>query len=249
MNESVKPLTSEEVIDFSDKLIKLLTGIYNSAPYDSEFGEPFYEDDFIEQNLLKPYRSKMVPFIKTRLKLYFAKEEHDQKLLFQKLKITEPVLTYEEYQDYITRMYSLLKWVKEHYYLKPVEAPQQTIEEAKVLIDEAQELESQGFKSRSKEYTRARQILMFHFLLKLAGMTRLNASARKFAQFAHFLFRYPTDNIDGSEIYKLIKQAPYVKEGKALIKELEFVKKQFELIECTEGVDLVQKEIDSLTRR
>jgi hypothetical protein len=53
LNESVKPLTSEEIIDFTDKLIRFLRGIFNSAAFDSEFGEVFYEDDFIEDNLLK----------------------------------------------------------------------------------------------------------------------------------------------------------------------------------------------------
>ncbi|MGV2481498.1 UNVERIFIED_CONTAM: hypothetical protein IGO34_32380, partial [Salmonella enterica subsp. enterica serovar Weltevreden] len=66
---------------------------------------------------------------------------------------------------------------------------------------------------------------------------------------AHALFAYPIDNIDNSAIYKLIKKAPYLKQDKrAMLKDLEFVKNQFDIIGSVEGVELVQKEIDSLKR-
>jgi hypothetical protein len=252
LNECAKPLTQEENINFMGILIEYLKGVYNFEPSSAEYnyeGYPFDEDEFIEIHLLKPYRHKMVPFIKTRLRYYFAKDEHIKTMLFQKLNLNETTLNDDEYQMYIMRIYLILRKIKENLYLKPIETMSENSSEAQTLIESPDELIRQGFKSKSKEYTRIRQMLLFYFVLKLMGLSRLDTSARKYAQFAHFLFYYPTDNIDGSEVYKMLKQAPYVKENKPLLKELDFVKKQFELIDCEEGIKLVQKEIDLIHRK
>jgi hypothetical protein len=252
LNECAKPLTHEETITFMGILIEYLKGVYNFEPSSTEYnyeGNPFDEDEFIEIHLLKPYRHKMVPFIKTSLRYYFAKDEHYKIMLFQKLGLNETTLNDDEYQMYILRIYLILRKIKENLYLKPLETISENSSEAQTLIESPDELIRQGFKSKSKEYTRIRQMLLFYFVLKLMGLSRLDTSARKYAQFAHFLFYYPTDNIDGSEVYKMLKQAPYVKENKSLLKELDFVKKQFELIDCEEGIKLVQKEIDLIHRR
>lgn len=253
---SAKPFSQEESIKFIGILIDYLKGVFNHEPAMPEYdydGNPFDEDEFIETNLLEPYREKMIPFVKTSLRYYFAKDEFNQSLLFQKLHTTETPLNEEEYQQYILRVYVILRNIKQNLYLRPIENTQESITdntlEAQKLIDSPDELNRQGFKSKSKEYTRIRQMLLFYFILKLMGMSRLDSSARKYAQFAHVLFYYPTNNIDGSEVYKMLKQAPYLKEKKSLLKELEFVKHQFELIDSAEGIALVQKEIDLIYRK
>lgn len=256
LSTSVRPFSQEESIKYIGILIDYLKGIFNHEPaapeYDYE-GNPFDEDEFIEKNLLEPYREKMIPFVKTSLRYYFSKDEFNQSLLFQKLRLGDETLNEEEYQQYILRLYVILRNIKQNLYLRPIENTQDNTTnnsvEAQKLIDSPDELKRQGFKSKSKEYTRIRQMLLFYFLLKLTGMTRLDSSARKYAQFAHVLFYYPTNNIDGSEVYKMIKQAPYLKEKKSLLKDLEFIKQQFELIESKEGIALVQKEIDLIYRK
>lgn len=86
-------------------------------------------------------------------------------------------------------------------------------------------------------------------MLKFLGNSKLDNSARKYAQFAHVLFAWPMDNIDNSGIYKMLKKAPYLKkDDKAMLKDLEFIMKQFELIDSPPGVALVQKEIDFIKR-
>jgi hypothetical protein len=252
LSESAKPLTQEETINFIGILIEYLKGVYNYEEAMPEYnydGSPFDEDEFIETHLLKPYREKMVPFIKTSLRYYFAKDEIHQALLFQKLHISDSLVNEEEYQEYILRIYLSLRKIKENLYLRPIQKIDHDQNDVQKLIDNPEEMIRQGFKSKSKEYTRIRQILLFYFMLKLMGMSRLDTSARKYAQFAHFLFYYPNDNIDSSEVYKMLKKAPYLKGNKPLLKELEFVKHQFELIECEEGVKQVQKEIDSINRK
>lgn len=255
LGTSAKPFGQEEAIQFIGILIEYLKGVFNHEPAAPEYnydGNPFDEDEFIEINLLEPYREKMIPFVKTSLRYYFAKDEFNQSVLFKKLHLSEELLTEEEYQQYILRLYVILRNIKQNLYLRPIENTKENIPdtvEAQKLIDNPDELSKQGFKAKSKEYTRIRQMLLFYFMLKLMGMSRLDTSARKYAQFAHFLFYYPTNNIDGSEVYKMLKQAPYLKEKKALLKDLEFVKQQFELIDSSEGIALVQKEIDLIYRK
>lgn len=252
LNLSAKPFTQEEIINVIQVLTEYLKGVYNDEPSAPEYnyeGNPFDSEAFIEQNLLQLYREKMIPFVKTSLKYYFAKDDYTKTLLFQKLKIDEPVLNDEEYQSYIINIYSLLQKIKQNLYLRPIEAISIAKEEVQQLLDDEQELNNHGFKSRSTEYTRSRQVLLYYFVLKLMGMTKLDNSSRKYAQFAHVLFAYPIDNIDNSAVYKLLKKAPYLKKGhKELLKDYEFVKSQFELIGSIEGVALVQKEINLIVK-
>jgi len=249
---SAKPLDREETITFIGVLIEYLKGVYNHEPSVPDFnysGSPFDEDEFMETHLLKPYRQKMVPFVKTSLKYYFSKDEYGKAQLFNKLKITEPILNSEEYQEYILRMYVLLQKIKENLYLKPLEETNENLGEVQKLLDNPDELINQGFKSKSTEYTRSRQILLFYYVLKVMGLTKQDNSSRKYAQFAHVLFAWPTDNIDNSGVYKMLKKAPYLKkDDKANLKDLEFIRDQFKLIDSAEGVAFVQKEIDSIKR-
>lgn len=252
LNESGTLLSNDEGILFAGALIEYLRGVYNYAPSIPEYnieGYEFDEDEFIDENLLKPFRHKMVPFIKTRLKLYFAKDDYNKMLLFQKLNINEPVLDEKEYEEYIIRVYLILRKLKDNLYLKPSAETKDNVAEAQKLLDNPLEMEKQGFKSKSTEYTRPRQVLLYYFVLKLMGMTKMDLSSRKYAKFAHVLFAWPIDSIDNSSVYKLLKKAPYLKkDDKAMLKDLEFVKEQFKLIESEEGVSLVQKEIDSVKR-
>lgn len=252
LNLSAKPFTQEETIKLMQVLMEYLKGIYNDEPSMPEYnydGNPFDSETFIEQQLLQPYREKMIPFVKTSLKYYFAKDDHTKMLLFKKLKIAEPVLNEEEYQSYSINLYSVLQHIKQNLYLKPIEAIKVAKEEVQQLLDSEQEVNNHSFKSRSTEYTRSRQVLLYYFVLKLMGMTKLDNSSRKYAQFAHVLFAYPIDNIDNSAVYKLFKKAPYLKKDhKELLKDYDFIKSQFELIGSSEGVTLVQKEIELLKR-
>lgn len=247
LKESILPFTHEETINIVQVLTQYLKGVYQDEPAIPEYyyeGNPFDGETFIEEQLLKPYRQKMVPFVKTQLKCYFGKDDYTKGLLFQKLSIQDAVLSDEEYQDYIFRIYTILQKVKESLYLMPVEKtfiPPVDIP----LLDSAEDPESHGFKSKSPEYTRSRQVLLFYFVLKLMGVTKLDNSSRKLAQFAHALFAYPIDNIDNSAIYKLIKKAPYLKQDKrAMLKDLEFVRNQLEILGSLEGIEIVNREID-----
>lgn len=246
LSQSAKPLTQEQTINFVTVLISYLKESVNDENSGQDYDEaiPFDSDTFIELNLLKPYREKMIPFVKTGLKYYFARDEYNQSILFKKLAINEPLLNEDEYQTFVIRLYQLMQTIKQNIYLRPVETVLPT-SDLQPVHETEQYWSTHGFKSRSTEYSRTRQILLYYFVLKVMGITKLDNSSRKLAQFAHVLFAYPIDNIDNSAIYKLLKKAPYLKEDhQAMLNDLEFVKSQFELIGCAEGVALVQKEID-----
>ena len=99
---STKPLTdSNDLIYFIEKLIEFGKGIQNIVPPNDYFEQVDFDgDDFIRQNLLKKFRNKMTPFLKSNLKNYFNKEDAAKDELFKTLKIEEPLLTYDE-QDYL----------------------------------------------------------------------------------------------------------------------------------------------------
>jgi len=252
LSASAKPLSQEEVINFIGVLTEYLKGVYNHEDAALEYnyeGNPFDEDEFIETYLLKPYRDKMVPFVKTPLRYYFAKDEFKKAQLFQKLQINEAPLNEEEYQEYIIRIFSVLNKIKENLYLRPIEKTNENPAEAQQLIANPDELEKQGFKTKNKDYTRSRQILLYYFVLKLMGVTRSDTESMRHAEFGHVLFYWPVEVIKNNDLYKKLCRAPYIHESqKENLKDLEYVKRQFEKLEHAQGIALVQKEIDSLKR-
>ncbi len=244
---SIEPLEHEEKIHFMELLSEYLKGIYNPAILQSHDNKPFDTDYFLESKILKPYREKMTAFVKSGLRYYMTNDEFSKTMLFVKLNIKEPVLSNKEQFTFANCIYLILRYTKESLYLKPVGHTILKEQDILKLIDGKEPTEQHSFKSKSTEYTRSRQVLLYYFVLKLMGMTKLNNSSRKYAQFAHVLFAYPIDNIDNSAVYKLLKKAPYLKKDrKELLKDYEFVKSQFELIGSVEGIALVQKEIEMI---
>lgn len=253
LSASSKTLNHEETINFIGILIEYLKGVYNHEPAVPEFnydGTPFDEDEFIETNLLKPYRDKMIPFVKTSLRYYFARDEFNQIQLFRKLQITDDRLEEEEYQEYILRVFLLLRKIKENLYLKPIETTQETPLETQKLIESPEEMEKQGFKVKNKEYTRSRQILLYYFVLKLMGVSRFDTNLISLAELGHVLFYWPVEVVKNNDLYKKLCKAPLIHSSdKENLKDLEYVKRQFQNIDHAKGIELVQAEINSLKRK
>ena len=239
LKESIQPFTEvNDLTYFAETLKEYNTSIYNTIPENDYFEAVYFdEEEFIRIKLLSKYRDKMIPFIKTSLKHYFAKDEFNQIQLFQKLKITEPILNDSEFDIYISCIHNfIIKWL-ERLYLLPINTKTEGAKELPKLLEQSEQ------KTKSNEYTRSRQLLLFYYLTQVAGINRNTVSVRNLAQFAHYLFNYPNDNIDNSEVYKQLKKAPEIKVEAYLLKDLEFVKKQFELLEHTEAISLIDKQI------
>lgn len=240
---SLKPFTHEEQITFLELILDLLKNLYDK---DKE-GSSFDADRFLGDKMFRVFREKMTAFVNQGLQYYFMPDDFSKTLLFAKLEIKDSILNEQEQFYFAQRIYLVAKYTTEQLYLKPAASINLNKQDITKLIETDLDTDKQPFKSRSPEYTRSRQVLLYYFILKLIGITKLENSSRKLAQFAHALFAYPIDNIDNSAIYKLLKQAPHLrKEKKSMLSDLEFVKHQFELIGLQQGVNLVEKEINGL---
>ncbi|MBA2611194.1 MAG: hypothetical protein H0U95_04430 [Bacteroidetes bacterium] len=250
INESLKPLDHvEDQIYFIETLRGYIAGIFS---YDEnlELWEEvkFDRGEFIRSKLLTKYRDKMVPFIRTNLINYFNDDEYSKTLLFQKLKINEPFFDLMDFDHFVT--FVLEKTLTTHLD-KLLLLPPNTSKESAVIKPEPTEIpEGNQSKIKNPEFNRKRQALMYYFVLKIMGIqTRKDdVSLAALTRFGHALFNWPYSNIDNAPLYKVIKDLPYVKPDKLLLIDLEFVKKQFADIKHAEGINLVQKEIDSINK-
>jgi len=98
LSVSVKPFSQEESITYIGILIDYLKGVFNHEPAMPEYdydGNLFDEDEFIEKNLLEPFREKMIPFVKTSLKYYFATDAAKELDKIEKVMQENPTMTIE----------------------------------------------------------------------------------------------------------------------------------------------------------
>lgn len=253
LSESAKPFTVvNEKIEYMGTLNELLWGNYDyEAPIPEYYyeGNPFDSDEFIETRLLAKYRDKMLPFVKLSLKNYFSNDEFSQYQLFKKLQITDEPFNEEEYREFVIRVHFILKSIKENLYLIPAEKVQENGQELFQLTESSEEQAKQGLKFKNREFTRSRQILLYYFVLKLMGITRLDTYSTRLAEFGHVLFYWPVEVVKNHDLYKKLCNAPLIhKSDTENLKDLEYVKRQFENIDHAQGVALVQKEINSLKR-
>lgn len=244
LKESLTPFKNvDDLIYLAETLKDYLLGIYNTRPPSDLFDEIYFdEDEFFRNKLLRKFRDKMQPFVTLSVRDYFVKDEHSQRRLLDKLQMEDPVLTDSEYDFYINCVHNFItNWLEKLYLLAPDTFTEST--ELPTLTEQTEQ------KSKHPDYSRSRQLLLFYFITQSMGIDRGTTSFRNLAQFAHYLFNYPNSNIDNSEVYKQLKKAPYIKENSYLLKDLVFVKNQFEAIGYSAGIDLVVKEINSIKKK
>ncbi|MBA2611911.1 MAG: hypothetical protein H0U95_08075 [Bacteroidetes bacterium] len=248
-NESIKPLSDiNDQIYFVETLREYITGIFSVvAPNEYFETVDFDREEFIRKKLLAKFRDKMVSFVRTNLINYFNDDEYSKTLLFQKLKISEPIFDELDFEHYTNGVYKVLSIYLDKLLLLPPHNAN-TDKDAKTELPKTLE-ETEG-KIKNPEFTRKRQALMYYFVLKIMGIqTRKDdVSLAALTRFGHALFNWPYSNIDNAPLYKVIKDLPYIKPDKLLLADLEFVKRQFADIKHADGIAFVQKEIDSINK-
>lgn len=252
LSESSKLLSgSNETIYFIDTLTEYLRGIYNRIPPNEYFDTvDFDEEDFLHEKLYLKFREKMVPFVKCSLQHYFAKDEFNQAQLFKKLKLESEIFTYVEYEDYIVRLFSVLRIIRRNLALQPEAINTEQTDIKTAIESSSEESQTENINPRSKEFTRSRQVLLYYFVLKSMGINpRYDTSLASLTRFAHALSGWAYTNADNAPLSSFIKKMPYMKRDKELLKDLEWCKIQFEDIGHTEGIALIQKEIDSIKKK
>lgn len=91
----------------------------------------------------------------------------------------------------------------------------------------------------------SQQVLWAYFFFRLMGLKlRVNTDASTLTRFLHILNNIPTKDYKKSYYYTLSTRAPYIKEDKNLLKDLETVRLHF--IQCKLPVEDIEKEIFTL---
>lgn len=248
LNLSVKPLTEiSELIYFIETLREYIEGVLSECPPSDVYeGFDFDRSEFVRNKLLKKLRDKTKGLLDTNFLDYLDPEVKVKTRLFEKLKITEPILTEYEFDRYINIIDKyFIQWLGRALLL-----PENTKIGDNIKPQEIQQAneEPEG-KIKNPEFTRKRQALLFYFLLKLIGIdARQGGSMAAVTRFGHVLFNWPYTNISNAGLYDIVKDLPYVKADKLLLIDLEFVKRQFIDIKHADGINLVQKEIDSINK-
>lgn len=249
--ETLKPfLTVEEKVDYLETLITYLQGVYwheEAIPQLGIEGNVFDSSTFIRKNVFLKYKDKAKPFVDTHLRFYLEKEPNLRSHLFKLLQINEPILDEIEFEQYNDSIYSLLHNLIEKICTQSFESAKKQTEEDVKNIKQANKESTTTFKATNSEYTRPRQALMLHYLFEAMGLNKDILSRRKLAEFAHALVCWPIDKIDNSGLYKMLKEAPLLKDNdENMLKDLKFIKAQFELVNIPGTIELVEKEIRSI---
>lgn len=240
--ESLKPFNNiEEKVEYLETLEILLQNTANSE------GDPFNTTEFIRKNILLKYKHKAKSFLDLNLRFYFEKEESLRELLFGILKIDEEIFNQEELNEYFTSLGFNLNNVIAKICTQEIEAAKADTDKEIKSLPETNAGIINAYKASNGEYTRIRQALMLHFWFEAIGLDKDHLKRRKLAEFGHAFFLWPIDDIDNSGLYKMLRQAPLIKENdKSMLKDLEFVKAQFQLVNIPAAVELIEKQIKSI---
>lgn len=236
LNKTLKPFEKvSEKADYLEALIDYISGVYHhedAIPHLGWEGNPFDSDGFVRKNILARFKSKVKPFLETRLQLFLEKKTEYRQQLFQMLKLNEPILNDQEFETYIRSVNELL---------------QNLIEKVWIETSSDDEASSSDEIAGTNGYSRSRQVLMLHYLLEITKLGRNTNSLSKVTEFAHALLNIPTKNFNTSALQKMFKTAPILKVNEInMVQDLEFVKTKFMLLGSSQAVELIQTQINKI---
>lgn len=239
LSRSINPLsTTEDKAYFCENFKELAIALYNDQQFDNE--------EFLLNRIYSKFKTKSVPFTKSNLMIYIQTDEYHQTLLFQKLNLKDSeFLNQEELQELFIHYLNTLTVIPKHLFLNEKSTKPQTDElgdraTQESLLDEVKE----QLKSKMPNFNRARQTLTFYYLLKGNTVHKETHSVAAMARFIHNTLGIPYNNIDNSEFYDKLKTAPLFKKEALLLKDLEYVKEQFQSIECPGLARMVEEDIN-----
>ncbi|HWY11698.1 MAG TPA: hypothetical protein VN026_10255 [Bacteroidia bacterium] len=251
VKECARPLSNtDDRIYFIKTLMEYIQRLYgNDTNSEYVHREPFDERSFIDERLMARFRDKMIPFVKTSLKRYFQRDEFYQIQLFQKLKINEPILSEDEFEELSLRMFLVLDSISTHLYLHPtttdIDIKDNEIKELSEFKSE--QLEGAGFNLKAKWGGRKQQAILTLYVLNVLGITYKNCNVADMTRFSFALSGLELKGkIGDAHLYALFYQLKHMEFSEKDLPALEFVKSQFEIIKCDAGVELVEKEIARL---
>lgn len=243
LSKSINPLSNiEDKAYFCENFKELAIELYNDSQFD--------EEKFLLDRIYSKFKTKSVPFTKSNLLLYIQTDEYHQILLFEKLGLKEnTLLNQDEMQELVIHYLNALNVVPKHLYLNDKEGEIKTdsVEDKATqekLLNEVKE----RLKPKIPNFNRARQTLIFYYLLKGNKVHKETHNLAAIARFLHHTLNIPYNKIDNSEFYEKLKSAPIFKKETLLLKDLEYVKEQFQTIECPELTRMVEEDISAVQK-
>lgn len=245
-NEFVKccqPLSIDEQIHFTDTILTILPLIYQD-----ETNQQIWID--IEYELYKKYRNKMRYFATSGFINLFFKSSDQTLFFFKNMNNTDPY-SQEEYDDFFIETFTMLEKIKTHLYIADQDGAglakinEETEEKEKLLSAPLPEGKHKMFDSRPQ------QVLLMYYISKGLGIKeKIETPVTNIAMFYHGLLGWEYKDINNSQIYKLLKKAPYIKTNKKLLyNDLLWVKDQIKLLGLVSVLELIDKELKELERQ
>lgn len=204
----------------------------------------------LEDELLRKYRKTFKPYLVQQFFKYFwfdevllEKEIYSQEG-FYNLEPEWRRLLVEEIADFVEQCRDFLHSARVFIYLQlePETAGAEQINLAVSATSEQPEPD--------KEFTKARQLLTIHYLLK-AGWEiepRNSHPISAIVRLAHLLTGAKFTNLQNSDLYKKYMQMPHYKTGEQLIADLKFIRPYFDELHIEKAVQLIDAEIQQAVK-
>ena len=232
-----------EKLELTDHLRFALDLIFLHAHTNNDNIYSYYLE--LEDELLRKYRKTFKPYLVQQFFRYFWFDEvlvekgiYSQEM-FYNLAPEWRRLSVEEITDFVERCRDFLHYARAMIYLQmEPEAPGS--EQIKLAVSATSEQPEPD-----KEFTKARQLLTIHYLLK-AGWgiePRSSHPVSAIVRFAHLLTGTKFTNLQNSDLYKKYTQIPHYKTGEQLITDLKFIRPYFEELHIVNAVQLIDEEI------
>jgi hypothetical protein len=237
-----------EKLELTDHLLFAMDLIFLHAHTNNDNIYSYYLE--LEDELLRKYRKTFKPYLVQQFFRYFwfdevlvEKEIYSQEAFYN----IEPEwrrLSVEEITDFVEQCRDFLHYARAIIYLQmePETAGAEQIKLAVTAISQQPEPD--------KDFTKARQLLTIHYLLKAGwGIEPRNSHPMSgIVRFAHLLTGTKFTNLQNSDLYKKYMQMPHYKTGEQLIADLKFIRPYFEELHIEKAVQLIDAEIQQAVK-
>lgn len=238
LSKSIKPFEkAEDAAYFCDSMKDLAIALFNDNTLE------FDEDKFLLEKLYSRFKGKLIPFTESNLLYYLHPDQYHQGALFQKLGLNDTeFMSPDELQEIFVHYIFILTEIQKKLYLNDTTVLSGAIENK--LLEEAND----QLKPKIAGFNRARQTLIFYYLLKGNNIKKDTHSVAAMARFVHATLGIPYSKIDNSEFYEKLKSAPLFKKESLLLKDLEYVKEQFQTMESPDLARMVEEDITTVRK-
>ncbi|MGZ4041735.1 MAG: hypothetical protein ACXVO9_00950 [Bacteroidia bacterium] len=237
----IKELSLDEQIHFTNTLVEMSVYAYQDQTDPHIF-------ELQDRELLAKYRHRMKYYVLSGfVNFLFDEPVHFEKAC-TKAEINPADLRDDlENGNVFMELTGMMENIKTLLYISEPKAKGAESDKMELETDKLLERSTPAV-GRKNGITTARQVLTLYYLFKAMGIKmRGDVNVSVMAKFLHLLLGWDYADINNSQIYKLLKLAPKVKEDKKSLKEdFNWVKKQFENINFELPAKMIEEELKTL---